>query len=90
MNLPPEPDDPVILERMRAGLEEIGGDLVALLRYQGFGGSPADKDAASNWLGRRALVPSQDRLFVTPGAHPAILAILCTIAEAGDTSSAKI
>lgn len=85
MNLPPEPDDPVILERMRAGLEEIGGDLVALLRYQGFGGSPADKDAASNWLGRRALVPSQDRLFVTPGAHPAILAILCTIAEAGDT-----
>lgn len=84
MNLPPEPDDPVLLDRMRAGLEEIGGDLVALMRYQGFGGSPADKDAASNWLGRRALVPSQDRLFVTPGAHPAILAILCTLATAGD------
>src|SRR5271170_6948297 len=84
MNLPPEPDDPALIERMQAGLEEVGRDLVALLRYQGFGGSPADKQAASAWLGRRALVPTQERVFVTPGAHPALLGIFGTLAKPGE------
>src|SRR5216683_2629517 len=66
MNLPPEPDDPELLDRMQDGLEAVGRDLVSLLRYQGFGGVQADKDAASNWLSRRALVPPQDRLFIAP------------------------
>ncbi|GGC47977.1 aminotransferase-like domain-containing protein [Chelatococcus reniformis] len=85
MNLPPEPDDAALVERMREGLAEVGADLVSLLRYQGFGGSPADKDAASAWLGRRALVPAQERIFVTPGAHPALVGILSTLARPGDT-----
>ncbi|MCJ8142545.1 PLP-dependent aminotransferase family protein [Ancylobacter sp. A5.8] len=85
MNLPPEPDDPALIERMQDGLAEVGRDLVALLRYQGFGGSPADKDAASAWLSRRALVPAQERIFVTPGAHPALLGILTLLARPGDT-----
>ncbi len=85
MNLPPEPDDPVLIERMQDGLAEIGRDLLSLLRYQGFGGSQADKDAASAWLSRRSLVPSQERLFVTPGAHPALLGILTILAKPGDT-----
>lgn len=84
MNLPPEPDDPVLLDRMQAGFEAVGQDLASLLRYQGFGGSQADKDAASKWLSRRALVPAHDRLFITPGAHPALLGILGTLASAGD------
>jgi DNA-binding transcriptional MocR family regulator len=83
MNLPPEPDDPVLIARMQEGLAEVSRDLVALLRYQGFGGSPADKDAASAWLGRRALVPAQERLFVAPGAHPALLGILGILAKPG-------
>ena len=85
MNLPPEPSDPDLLDRMREGFAEVSRDLVALLRYQGFGGSRADKDAASSWLGRRALVPSQERIYVTPGAHPAIAAIFSLLAKAGDT-----
>ncbi len=85
MNLPPEPNDPELLDRMREGFAEVSRDLVALLRYQGFGGSRADKDAASAWLSRRALVPSQERLFVTPGAHAAILGILSMVARPGDT-----
>lgn len=84
MNLPPEPDDPDLIGRMQAGLEIVGRDLVSLLRYQGFGGTPADKDAASLWLGRRSLVPSQDRIFITPGAHPALLAIFGVLARPGD------
>ena len=84
MNLPPEPDDSELLDRMQDGLEAVGRDLVSLLRYQGFGGVQADKDAASNWLSRRALVPPQDRLFIAPGAHPAILGILGLLTKPGD------
>src|SRR5215510_10872094 len=36
MNLPPEPDDPDLLDRMQDGLEAVGRDLLYLLRYQGF------------------------------------------------------
>jgi len=84
MNLPPEPDDPELLDRMQDGLEAIGRDLVYLMRYQGFGGVQVDKDAASHWLRHRMLVPQQDRLFIAPGAHPALLGILGVLAKAGD------
>src|SRR5262245_42814509 len=84
MNLPPEPDDLELLDRMQDGLEAVGRNLVSLLRYQGFGGVQADKDAASNWLSRRALVPQQDRLFIVPGAHAALLGILGLLARPGD------
>lgn len=85
MNMPPEPDDPQLVARMQEGLKSIAGDMVSLLRYQGFGGSGMDKDAAASWLSRRGLVPSQERIFVTPGAHPALLAILGLLAKPGDT-----
>lgn len=84
MNLPPEPTDPELIGRMQAGLREVASDLVSLLRYQPFGGSDQDKEAATSWLGRRALVPKHDRLFVSPGAHPALLAIFGALARPGD------
>jgi len=84
MNLPPEPDDGELLDRMQDGLEALGRDLVYLMRYQGFGGTQADKEAALAWLRRRALAPHEDRLFISPGAHPALLGILGVLAKAGD------
>jgi DNA-binding transcriptional MocR family regulator len=89
MNVPPEPDDPALLDRMRAGLAELGQDLVALLRYQQVGGSRSDKDAASIWLGRRALVPVQDRIFIVPGAHAALLGIFSVLAKPGEAILAE-
>ncbi|MFA5120096.1 PLP-dependent aminotransferase family protein [Zavarzinia sp.] len=85
MNLPPDPEDPALVERMRRGLAEVGADLTALLRYQGFGGTPQDKEAAVAWLARHRLEVTPDRLLICPGAHSALLAILSTIARAGDT-----
>ncbi len=85
MNLPPEPDDPELIARMQAGVDYVTRDIVSLLRYQGFGGTQADKDAASSWLGRRALVPAQDRVFVSPGAHPALVGIVSILAKPGET-----
>ena len=83
MNMPPEPNDPDLIERMREGLCAVASSLVPLLRYQGFGGADIDKDAAAAWLSRRGLVPSQERIFATPGAHPALLAILNMLAKPG-------
>ena len=85
MNMPPEPDDPDLVARMREGLSAVAADLVPLLRYQGFGGAAMDKEAAAAWLGRRGLHAPHERIFVTPGAHPALLAILGTLAKPGDT-----
>ncbi|MGY3605996.1 aminotransferase-like domain-containing protein [Bradyrhizobium sp. Lot11] len=84
MNLPPEPDDPDLIARMQAAADYVMRDVVSLLRYQGFGGTQADKDAASSWLGRRAQVPAQSRIFVSPGAHPALLGILSILAKPGE------
>jgi DNA-binding transcriptional MocR family regulator len=89
MNLPPEPDDPELLDRMQDGLEALGRDLVYLMRYQGFGGTQADKEAALTWLRRRALAPQEDRLFISPGAHPALLGILGQLTKAGDVVLAE-
>ena len=85
MNLPPEPDDPALIRRMRDGIAAVSQDVIGLLRYQGFGGAPGDKEAASSWLGRRALVPASERVFVTPGAHPALLGIFGLLAKPGET-----
>ncbi|MCQ1853082.1 PLP-dependent aminotransferase family protein [Neorhizobium galegae] len=85
MNMPPEPDDPELIARMREGLTAVATNLLPLLRYQGFGGAGMDKEAAAVWLNRRGLVPSQERIFVTPGAHPALLAILGMLAKPGET-----
>jgi DNA-binding transcriptional MocR family regulator len=83
MNMPPEPDDPKLVERMRAGWEMVGRDLVSQLRYQAFGGGPADKDAAARWLNRRALSPTPRCIYITPGAHSALLGIFGVLAKPG-------
>lgn len=83
MNLPPEPSDPDLIERMRAGWDAIGRDLVSLLRYQAFGGGPADKETALHWLNRRALSPTLERVYIAPGAHSALLGILGVLAKPG-------
>lgn len=84
MTLPPEPDDPVLIARLRRGMAEVGERLVSLLRYQPLGGSLADKAAAGTWLGRRGLAPAPERLFVAPGANAALVAILSSLARPGE------
>ncbi|MFP1679845.1 PLP-dependent aminotransferase family protein [Alloalcanivorax sp. C16-2] len=84
MNLPPEPRDPLLRERMEAGLRALGPDLQPLMRYQEFGGSAEDRDAAVAWLQRRPLRVSEDRVLVCPGVQSALLAVLGSLARPGD------
>lgn len=85
MNAPPEPTDPDLIARMREGVASVATDMIALLRYQSPTGTDIDKEAASSWLSMRGMVPALDRVAITPGAHPTILAILTILASAGDT-----
>ncbi len=85
MNLPPEVTDPELLGRMREGLAAVSASLIPLLRYQSATGAEQDKAAGAAWLSRRGMAPGLDRIAVTPGAHAAMVAILSTLARAGDT-----
>ncbi|SFE62802.1 aminotransferase-like domain-containing protein [Roseivivax sediminis] len=85
MNMPPEPADPALCRRMQEGLGYVSANLVALLRYQAPLGSDRDKAAASSWLSMRGMVPSLERVAVTPGAHATMAAILSIVTRPGDT-----
>ncbi len=84
MNLPPEPTDPALIGQMQDGLQTVAANLLALLRYQSSTGGQVDKEAASSWLSMRGMVPRLDRVAITPGAHPTILAVLMMLAKPGD------
>lgn len=85
MNLPPEPEDRALLDRMQAGLMAVSGDLPTLLRYQAFGGTYIQREAGSHFLARRGLKVDADRLLLVPGTHIAFHAILETLTKPGDT-----
>lgn len=87
MNMPPEPQEANIQQRLRAGLLALKdtADLHSLLRYQEFGGSPADRDAGARWLGARVPDLSASRVLVCPGVQSALLALFTVLARPGDT-----
>jgi DNA-binding transcriptional MocR family regulator len=84
MNMPPEPEDPELLARMQNGLGTVSANLVSLLRYQSTSGGDQDKAAASSWLSKRGMVPSLERIAITPGAHATMTAILSTMTRPGE------
>ncbi|KAB1069987.1 aminotransferase-like domain-containing protein [Methylobacterium planeticum] len=89
MNLPPEPDAPALRARMQASFAELSGNLTNLLRYQGFGGTDEDKEAALRWLGGRGIVATRERLLICPGAHSALFSVLGQVARPGDAICAE-
>lgn len=86
MNLPPEPRDVDLLERLREGLVHLHVDLdpYALLRYQEFGGTAADREAGVHWLSTRLPGLTADRVQVCPGVQSVLVALFSTLARPGD------
>lgn len=89
MNLPPEPDTSALQARMQASFADLSGDLANLLRYQGFGGTDADKEAALRWLRGRGIGTARERLLICPGTHSALFSVLGQVARPGDTICAE-
>jgi DNA-binding transcriptional MocR family regulator len=81
MNMPPEPGDMALWTKLGADMELPPAELARVLRYQRFGGTDADKQAAIEWLGRRGVVAGLDRISVVPGAHAALLAATIVLSE---------
>ncbi len=86
MNMPPEPGDPALLARLHDSAAEVlaRADLHALLRYQDFGGSAADRAAGAAWLGRRLPGCDPARVLVCPGIHSALAALISQLARPGE------
>ena len=86
MNLPPEPQDAALIERLQSSAADLmaRADPYALLRYQDFGGTPEDREAAVQWLRHR--VPDCDaaRVLVCPGIHSALAALISQLARPGE------
>ena len=55
MNVAPEPEDRGLLDRMQAGLVKVAADLPTLLRYQAFGGTYIQREAACRFLSARGV-----------------------------------
>jgi len=87
MNLPPEPADPGLVARLRESAAQVigGADLYGLLRYQDFGGSAEDREAAVQWLRRRLSGIDSLRVLVCPGIHSVLTALISQLARPGDT-----
>lgn len=86
MNMPPEPDDPALLERFRRGFAALDfSDPHALLRYHEFGGAPADREAGASWLSERIPGLIGQRVLVCPGVQSALLALFAVLAKPGET-----
>jgi len=87
MNMPPEPQESAIHQMLRNGLGSLREvpDLHALLRYQEFGGGPADREAGARWLGERIPALPPNRVLVVPGVQSALLSLFSVLARAGET-----
>lgn len=85
MNMPPEP--PAMTARLRAAMAQLleAADPYTLLRYQDFGGTPADRSVAAKWLRRWVPACSADTVLVTPGIHSALVALLSQLARPAQT-----
>lgn len=83
MNNPPEPQDPALVERLRSSAAEVllQADPYALLRYQDFGGTPEDRDAAVLWLRQRLPDCEASRVLICPGIHSALAALISQLAR---------
>lgn len=87
MNLPPEPQDPVLLAHLRDSASRLmaQSDWNDLLRYQDFGGTRADRVAGARWLGQRLPLCAAERVLVCPGIHSVLTALISLLARPGET-----
>jgi DNA-binding transcriptional MocR family regulator len=86
MNAPPAIDDAPLIARMWRGLTEIENEQgsALLFRYQWAAGAPQDRAAGVSWLADRIERLSVERLVVAAGVQPALVAVLCDLAQSGD------
>lgn len=78
MNLPPQPTDPPLPELLQRGLSRLLAlpHAADLLTYRTGAGTADERAAGAAWLRPTLGEVAPERLLVTPGAQPALLAVL--------------
>lgn len=94
MNMAPEPQEAELLARMRQGTRHVmeQGNFHRLTRYQDFGGSDDDQQAAAAWLnGVSGVSPHHlgRTILVTPGIQGTLAGLLTALVGAGNTLCAE-
>src|SRR5215468_1472260 len=86
MNVPPQPLDAQLDERILAGFEALRqqSGLTAFLNYQPPGGSAHELDVAARWLRPRVANARSDRLVIFPGTQTILFNLLAHLAKPGD------
>jgi DNA-binding transcriptional MocR family regulator len=87
MNMPPELADHPLTRRLQeeAAAHIAEATLGDLMRYQDFGGTRADRDAAARWLRQWVGHAHIDRTLVAPGIHSVLLALLSLLVKPGQS-----
>jgi len=91
MNMAPEPQEPEILARMRHGARHVTeqGNFHRLTRYQDFGGSEEDQQAASTWLNGISPHHKGRTVLVTPGIQATLSGLMTALVGSGNTLCAE-
>ncbi|MCA0405362.1 MAG: PLP-dependent aminotransferase family protein [Proteobacteria bacterium] len=86
MNMPPQPIEARLRERIQEGIAKILAQPqgLLLLNYQESVGALPDRAAAARWLSPRLGPVPIERIAVTSGAESALYAILRLLAQPGD------
>lgn len=87
MNSPIEPEAPDVADAIRQGALNLFAhqDVYSLLRYQDFGGTVNDKEAAMIWLGKRLPRQDADEVLVCPGIHSVLVGLATLLGRKGGT-----
>jgi DNA-binding transcriptional MocR family regulator len=83
MSWPLHAEDPDLRPVLRSLLQD--GDLAQLLRYQPNAGMGRHRAAGASWIARSGIHVDARRVVVCAGAQHAILVLLASLAEPGDT-----
>ena len=83
MNLAVEPSIPTLVEQLRNSAISVLAqrDIYPMLRYQAFGGTRENKEAALIWLDRRLPNPVLEQVLICPGIHSALVGLMTTLIE---------
>ena len=91
MNMAPEPQEPELLARMRQGTRHVieQGNFHRLTRYQDFGGSDNDQQAAATWLSGVSPHHEGRTTLVTPGIQGTLAGLMTALVGADNILCAE-
>lgn len=86
MNIPPVPDDGVLMARMKREMSKAVAQLStqAIFGYHDFIGSMAEREKAADWVAQRYKGARAETMMICPGTQSVLLALMLYLLKTGD------